>query len=195
MRYESAGQRTRRRARAFFTGALWLVMLSACSAARQQPVQPPPPPPAPPPRVVQVPVRDPMFVSVVPTARSPIRVGTQLGFQLSSNTAGYASLYLIDPVGQVSVLTENLPLAAGSLVYPSSSDGFTLVASQPVGANRVIALVTRQPFDGFSGEATLTSPVSLAPRGREFVAQLDRATALLPRGSWTTDEIEVRVEG
>ena len=90
--------------------APWIVLLSACGAAR------------------------PFSISLVPTAPAPIQVGTQLGFRLSSSTAGYASLYLIDPVGQVSVLAENLPLAAGSLEYPSSAQGFTLTASQPVGA-------------------------------------------------------------
>ena len=109
-------------------------------------------------------------ISLVPTVPVPIRVGTDVGFRLSSATAGYASLYLIDPVGQVSVLAENLPLAAGSLDYPSSAQGFTLTASQPVGVNRVILLVTRQPFNGFSGEATLTSPVSLALSRRRVPA-------------------------
>ena len=88
-----------------------------------------------------------------------------------------------------------MPLAAGSVDYPSSAHGFTLAASQPVGVNRVILLVTRQPFEGFSGEATLTSPVSLALRADEFVTELGRATVLLPRTSWVTDEIEIRVVG
>ena len=134
-------------------------------------------------------------VSLVPTVPVPIRVGTDVSFRLSSTTAGYASLYLIDPVGQVSVLAENLPLAAGSLDYPSSAQGFTLTASQPVGVNRVILLVTRQPFNGFSGEATLTSPVSLALRADEFLPRLDGATAVLSGTSWATDEIQIRVVG
>ena len=171
---------------------LWAVVISSCSGSRPQPVSPPPPAPS---TMVRVPVRDPLSVSLVPTVPVPIRVGTQLGFRLSSSTAGYAGLYLLDPVGQVSVLAENLPLAAGSLDYPSRAHGFTLAANQPVGVNRIILLVTRQPFDGFSGEATLTSPVSLALRASEFVTELDRATALLPRASWVTDEIEIRVVG
>ena len=134
-------------------------------------------------------------ISLVPAVPVPIRIGTQLGFRLSSSTAGYASLYLIDPVGEVWVLTENLPLAAGSLEYPSAAQGFTLTASQPVGVNRVILLVTRRPFDGFSGNATLTSAVSLALRAGAFVPQLNRATTGLPRMSWATDEIRVRVVG
>ena len=58
-------------------------------------------------------VPDAFSISLVPTVPVPIRVGTDVGFRLSSTTAGYASLYLIDPVGQVSVLAENVPLAAG----------------------------------------------------------------------------------
>ena len=49
--------------------APWIVLLSACGAAR------------------------PFSISLVPTAPAPIQVGTQLGFRLSSSTAGYASLY------------------------------------------------------------------------------------------------------
>ena len=143
----------------------------------------------------QTPSREPFSVSLVPSVPVPIRVGTQLGFRLSSSTAGYASLYLIDPVGRVSVLAENLPLAAGSLDYPSVGQGFTLTAAEPIGFNRVTLLVTRQPFDGFSGDDTLTSPVSLALTGNAFMAQLERATAFLPRASWATDEIQVRIVG
>ena len=96
----------------------------------------------------------PFAVSLVPTVPVPVRVGAELGFQLSSGTAGYASLYVIDPVYAVQVMAENLPVPAGSLEYPSSQ-GFTLRAVQPVGFNRAILLVTRQPFSGFSGNDTL----------------------------------------
>ena len=189
MIHRDAGWRVRRHV-AFGLLATCGVILNSCGASRQEPVPPHPvvmqlPPPA----------QEPFSVSLVPTVPVPIRVGTNLGFRLSSSTAGYGNLYLIDPLGQVSVLAENLPLAAGSLDYPSLEHGFTLAASQPVGVNRVILLVTRQPFDGFSGEATLTSPVSLALRADEFVTDLGRATVLLPRTSWVTDEIEIRVVG
>ena len=133
----------------------------------------------------------------MPTVPLPIRVGTNLGFNVSANTAGYASLYLIDPVGQVTVLGENMVVsAARDLVYPSLLDGFTLAAAQPVGYNRVILFVTRQPFvNGFSGFDTLTTPVSLALGAAEFRSQLNRRTAALPRASWALDEIQVRVVG
>ena len=136
----------------------------------------------------------PFSVSLVPTVPVPIRLDTSLGFRLSSSTAGYGSLYVIDPSYQVQVLAENLPLAAGSLEYPSSQ-GFTLLAAQPVGFNRAIMLVTRQPFRGFSSDATLTSPVTLAIDGRNFVRQLNRATATLPRLSWAADEVCLRIVG
>ena len=136
----------------------------------------------------------PFFVSVVPMAPVPIRIGAQLGFQLSSTTAGYASLYLIDPVYAVQILAENLPLAAGSLEYPSL-EGFTLRAAQPVGFNWVILLVTRQPFSGFSGDDTLTSPVGTALNGRTFVSQLNHATRDLPSSSWAVDEVRIRIVG
>ena len=138
--------------------------------------------------------QSPFSVSLVPMVPVPIRIGTELGFQLSSGTAGYASLYLIDPRYDVQVLAENLPLAAGSMEYPSSQ-GFTLRAAQPVGFNRAILLVTRQPFSGFSGNDTLTSPVSTALDGRRFVSHLNRATSDLPSSSWMADEVCLRIVG
>lgn len=94
----------------------------------------------------------------------------------------------------VQVLAENLPLAAGSLEYPSSQ-GFTLLADQPVGFNRAILLVTRQPFDGFSSDATLTTPVSLPFGGDTFMQRLNGATEFLPTQSWTADEVCIRIVG
>lgn len=188
MEHNAARSTHRRSSALFLLGGILLG--SACSS------NPPPAPVAPPrPAVVQVPEQEPFSISLVATVPVPIRVGTHLGFRLSSSTAGYGNLYLIDPRGQVSVLAENLPLGAGSIEYPSPAHGFTLAASQPVGVNRVILLVTRQPFDGFSGEATLSSPVSLAVYGNAFVSQLGRATASLSRNSWVTDEIQIRVVG
>ncbi len=136
-------------------------------------------------------VAAPFSVSLVPMAPVPIRIGTQLGFQLSSGTAGYASLYLIDPVYDVQILAENLPLPAGSRQYPS--EGFTLRAAPPVGFNWVILLVTRQPFGGFSGNDTLTTPVLTALDGRTFVSQLNAATRGLDPVTWAVDEVRIRI--
>ena len=140
------------------------------------------------------PDQPPFSVSLVPTVPVPIQLDTMLGFRLSSSTAGYGSLYVIDPLYRVQVLAENLPVAAGSLEYPSSQ-GFTLRASQPVGFNRAIMLVTRQPFRGFASNATVTTPVELAIDGRNFVRQLNGATTGLPRLSWAADEVCLRVVG
>ena len=144
---------------------------------------------------IELPVDQPPFsVSLVPTVPVPIRLDTMLGFRLSSSSAGYGSLYVIDPSYRVQVLAENLPVAAGSLEYPSSQ-GFTLRASQPVGFNRAIMLVTRQPFRGFASDATVTTPVELAIDGRNFVRQLNGGTSALPRLSWAADEVCLRVVG
>ena len=100
---------------------------------------------------------------------------------------------LIDPQYTVQILAENLPIPAGSLAYPTQ--GFTLSAAQPVGFNWVILLVTRQPFGGFSGNDTLTTPVSTALDGRTFVSQLNGATSTLPAASWAADEVRIRIVG
>lgn len=134
----------------------------------------------------------PFSVSLIADAPVPIRVGAEFQLRLSSSSAGYASLYVLDPLYSVQVLAENLPLAAGSVGYP---DGIALIAEQPVGFNSVILLLTRQPFSGFAGNATLTDPVSLALGSRAFVSQLNRATRALPRRDWAVDEVTIRVVG
>jgi len=138
--------------------------------------------------------RAPFSISLVPAVPVPIRIRTNLGFNVSSSTAGYYSLYLIDPVGEVWVLAENMPLPAGSITYPSRpAQDFTLAATEPLGINRVILVVTREQLAGFSGNATVTRAVSLAVRGGPFVTQLSAKLARLPTSDWATDEITVRV--
>lgn len=135
---------------------------------------------------------NPFSVSLVADAPVPIRVGSRFRLRLSSGSAGYASLYVLDPAYSVRALAENMPVAAGSLDF---RDGLTLVAEQPVGFNTVIMLVTRQPFSGFAGNATLANPVSLALGSRRFVSQLNRATRALPPHSWAVAELGIRVVG
>ena len=168
--------------RAFVAAALVIILitLEACATAR--------------PGVLYSPAVQPFAVSLVPAVPVPIRLGAQLGFSVSSDTAGYYSLYLIDPASEVWVLAENMPLGAGSVTYPSPpAQNFTLTAAEPLGRNRVIVLVTRDPIDGFSGDNTLTSAVSLAIRGNTFVGLLNGTTRALPQSDWAIDEITVSV--
>ena len=144
--------------------------------------------------VLYIPVAQPFAISLVPAVPVPIRLGTELGFNVSSSTAGYYSLYLIDPVDEVWVLAENMPLPAGSVTYPSPpAQNFTITAAEPLGVNRVIVLVTRDPISGFSGDNTLSSAVSLAIRGDTFVTRLNSTTRALRPSEWAIDEITVSI--
>ena len=140
----------------------------------------------------------PFAVGVVPTSAPPIRIGTPIGFRLSSSLAGVGHLYLINATGTVTVLAENLPLTAGSqLDFPGPAAGFTVTATQPAGINRVILLVTLAPFAGFANTqgAPLGSPVPLTLAAGEFLRRLDDAMGDLPEASWATDETRVQVVG
>ena len=140
----------------------------------------------------------PFAVGVVPTSAPPIRVGTPIGFRLTSSLAGRGHLYLINATGTVTVLTENLPLAAGlQLDFPGPAAGFTVTATQPAGINRLILLVTLDPFAGFANTrgAALASPVSLTLGAEEFLRRLDDATEDLPEAAWATAETRVQVVG
>ena len=140
---------------------------------------------------------DPSFaVGVVPTMAPPVRVGTVLGFRLSSNLDGYGHLYVISAMGDVTRLPENLPLEAGVQVdYPQAGDAIQLRASPPAGIERLILLVTRQPFAGFTnGQGQLaTRPMALASTAESFLEELNRATDTLPSSSWAVAEERVQV--
>ena len=171
--------------------ALSIVTLEGCGAARESGVVPRDHPSTD--GILYVPTEQPFAISLVPAVPVPIRVGTNVGFRLSSGSAGYASLYLIDPAEAVWVLAENLPLGAGSLDYPSPAQGFTLTAAEPVGSNRVILLITRNPIEGFSGGGTSSTATGLAMHGNAFVARLNSTTRALPPSEWAIDEITVSV--
>ena len=137
-------------------------------------------------------------VGIVPTFAPPVRIGTPIGFRLSSSLAGLGHLYLINATGTVTVLAENLPLAAGTqLAFPGPAAAFTVTATQPAGINRLILLVTLRPFVGFANTqgASLMSPVPLILVAEEFLRRLNDAAETLPEASWATDETRVQVVG
>ena len=134
--------------------------------------------------------------AVAPTRPSPLRLGDDVSFSLSTTAAGYGNLYLLNTSGKVVALTENLYVAPGAPVqFPPPRSGFTLRASPPVGPNRVLFLVTSLPFPGFGGGNVTSAPAPLAVQADAFVAQLNTATAQLPANSWALAEARVDVAG
>ena len=137
-------------------------------------------------------------VGVAPTMAPPVTVGSLVSFRVSSSAAGYGHLYLINADGGVTMLAENLPLAAGVQVdYPRPDDGIQIRASAPAGIDRLVLLVTRQPFVGFADNqgSTLTRPVALASTAEDFLEGLNEATGSLPAASWAVAETRVQVVG
>ena len=136
-------------------------------------------------------------VGVAPTMAPPVAVGMPIGFRLSSNEAGFGHLYLINADGGVMMLAENLPVAAGAqLEYPRPGDGIAIRASLPAGVDRVVLLVTRQPFVGFAGSqgsTTVIRPAVLASTAEAFLRRLNRATEQMPPASWAVAETRVQV--
>ena len=137
-------------------------------------------------------------VGLEPTTAVPARIGEPVGLRLSSGAAGYGSLYLINADGSVMGLAGNLPLTPGvAAAYPRPGDGFELRASPPAGVERLILLVTLQPFAGLGGAGgrPFTVPVALGAAGGAgaFVDGLAGAVRALPAGSWALAEAFVQV--
>ena len=136
----------------------------------------------------------PFSVGVIPTQAPPVRIGDKLGFRLNTSARGYGHLYLLNATGEVVVLTQNLPLAADAeTVYPDPDAGVVLRASPPAGVERLLFLVTLQPFEGFGRVSAPDRPAQLAVRADAFIRDLNMATQQLPKSGWTVTESRVEI--
>ena len=136
----------------------------------------------------------PFTAAVTPIGSFPLRLGDPISFALSTSTAGHGHLYILNTSGTVVALAENLPVAPGApVLFPAPDAGFTIRAHPPVGANRVLFLVTQQPFQGFGGAGAAGALATLAVPADVFVAQLNAATARLAGNGWTLAETRLEV--
>ena len=125
---------------------------------------------------------------------SPLRLEDPVFFTLSTSTTGHGHLYILNASGTVVALAENLSVAPDApVVFPAPDAGFTIRARPPVGTNRVLFLVTLQPFRGFGGAGASGAPVTLTVQGDAFIANLNAATARLPGNGWALAETHVEV--
>ena len=134
----------------------------------------------------------PFSLGIIPNRAPPVRIGDELGFTLSASAPGYGHLYLLNASGGVLVLAENLLVARGAqTAFPAPGSGFTFRASPPAGVERVLFLVTRQPFRGFGRGAS--GPVQLPVQAQDFIMELNEATGQLPGQSWAMTETRVEI--
>ena len=136
----------------------------------------------------------PFSAGVSPIGSTPLRLGDPVSFLLSTSTAGHGHLYMLNASGKVVALAENLPVAPGApILFPAPDAGFIIRARPPAGTDRVLFLVTRQPFQGFGGAGASNAPVTLTMPGDAFIANLNAATARLPGNGWALAETRVEV--
>ena len=134
----------------------------------------------------------PFSVGVIPNRAPPVRIGDELGFTLSSSATGYGHLYLLNASGAVLVLAENMPVTGGAqAMFPVPGSGFTFRASPPAGVERLLFLVTLQPFNGFGSGAF--GPVQLPVQAQDFIRNLNAATGGLPGRSWALAETRIEI--
>ena len=134
----------------------------------------------------------PFSAGIIPNRAPPVRIGDELGFMLSASDTGYGHLYLLNASGGVLVLAENMLVAGGAqTAFPAPGSGFTFRASPPAGVERVLFLVTRQPFRGFGRGAS--GPVQLPVQARDFIMELNEATGQLPGQGWAVTETRVEI--
>lgn len=134
----------------------------------------------------------PFSAGIIPNRAPPVRIGDELGFLLSASETGYGHLYLLNASGGVLVLAENLLVAGGAqTAFPTPGSGFTFRANPPAGTERVLFLMTRQPFRGFGGGAN--SPVQIPVQARDFIMELNSATGQLPGQGWVVAETRVEI--
>lgn len=134
--------------------------------------------------------------SVRPDGPTPVPLGQEMRFQVTSSQGGFANLYLLGASGQSVVLAENLPLGAGQpRLVPDPSTGMTLTASPPLGTDRVVLLVTTQPMAGIlaAGGAPVTQPQAVPLSHQALLDQLNAKTARIPASAWAMSEGAVTV--
>jgi hypothetical protein len=130
-------------------------------------------------------------VSLTPTTAHVLAIGSPIGFSLGATAKGYANLYALSASGKVQLWLENVPIKAGrALSYPSQG---VIRATPPGGDEQILLVVTREPFDGFAHGAT-RSPLVLQHSHSEFRQAVAAKMSRLPRGSWASAELVVRVE-
>ena len=134
----------------------------------------------------------PFSIGVIPNRAPPVRIGDELAFLLSANATGYGHLYLLNASGGVLVLAENLPVTADrQVMFPALDDAFAFRATPPPGVERVVFMMTRQPFKGFGGSAS--GPVQLAMQPDDFIDSLNQATEQLPEQGWALAETRIEI--
>ena len=189
---ERSGLHSRRlrivRYSAGFAAAVTAVLLGGCAGTMPAPVGLT----AAPATAVVYNTAAPFSVGVVANRAPPVRIGDELGFTLSASATGYGHLYLLNASGAVLVLAENLAVTGGAqAVFPTPGGGFTFRASPPAGVERVLFLVTRQPFLGFGGGAS--GPVQLPVKAQKFIMELNAAIGQLPREGWAVTEARIEI--
>ena len=128
---------------------------------------------------------------VFSTPASPLRLGESIELTLTTDTTGYGHLYLLNASGQVLALVENLPVAGGvPVTLPPPEASYKLRTTPPPGTGRVLFLVTREPFAGFSGGA---APASIGLGAKAFMTSLNAATARLVSNGWALAETRLEL--
>ena len=137
-----------------------------------------------------------IVAGLVPDRAPPVAIGDEIGFSISANADAYGHLYLLNASGRVFVLVENLPLPANVQVrYPGDHAEYALRAQPPAGVERVVLLVTKHRFAGFSQGAAASGPVQIAVDARRFVSDLNAAARQLPDEDWTVVETRLQIIG
>jgi hypothetical protein len=135
-------------------------------------------------------------VSLIPVGSSVLVYGQTVGFRIATTRGGFAHLYSIDPVGQVRVWAENMPVSSDAAVfYPRPADNLTIRAGPPAGEERVILMVTEHVIAGFAGrknQAT-TVPAVLPYDAARFRRELDAVLAAPANGVAAKAEIVMRI--
>ena len=128
---------------------------------------------------------------VFSTPASPLRLGESIELTLTTDTTGYGHLYLLNASGQVLALVENLPVAGGvPVTLPPPEASYKLRTTTTPGTGRVLFLVTREPFAGFSGGA---APASIGLGAKAFMTSLNAATARLVSNGWALAETRLEL--
>ena len=134
-----------------------------------------------------------LSIGLTPTTPSPLRFGDALAVAITANARAFASIYVINPQGDVVSLGENIPVDPGTpIVAPGRG---VLRASAPAGRTRLLAIASLTPLAGVTpgGPQPVIRAIALEPTA--LTDAINAATGGLPYGTWAGAQAIVDVEG
>lgn len=134
----------------------------------------------------------PLAASVMAVGGAVIRIGDPVRFKAVSTRDGWGYVYAIGASGRVTAWGEAIRLSAGRPVTLPLG-GKVARAVAPAGEETLVFVASTQRLNGFFGGRAVSSPQELPVTRWALTSTLDAELRLLPPGTATRTETQIRI--